>query len=127
MFDQTIVIGNLGGDPELRYTSEGTAVASFSIATNRKWTNKDGSPGEETKWFRISAWRTLGENCAKYLKKGSPAMVLGRVTAGAYMSKDGTAKASLDLEASNVIFLPKGGEKAAADAFGGGNEEEAPF
>ena len=61
MFQQLIAVGNLGRDPELRYTPNGVPVTSFSVAVNRRWTSSDGTPGEETTWFRVSAWRKLGE------------------------------------------------------------------
>lgn len=115
MFQQLIIVGNLGSDPELRYTSDGTPVASFSVAVNRRWRNQDGSPGEETTWFRVSAWRQLGETANQYLKKGRQVMVVGRVSARGYTAADGSTRASLDVTATEVRFL------------GGPRNEESPF
>ena len=80
-------------------------VASFNVAVNRRWTKEDGSPGEETTWFRVSAWRKLGETCAQYLHKGRQVMVIGRVSARAYTTSDGEQRASLEVTALDVRFL----------------------
>ena len=126
MFQQLIIIGNLGSDAELRYTSDGTPVASFSLAVNRKWTNQDGSPGEETTWFRVSAWRKLGESLNQYLKKGRQVMVVGRVSARAYTAADGNPRASLDVTATEIRLLggPRGEDSSP---FADGGEEEIFF
>jgi single-strand DNA-binding protein len=135
MFEQLILIGNLGGDPELRYTSSGAPVATFSLAVNRKWTNADGTPGEETKWFRVTVWRKLAETCNQYLSKGRQVMVIGRVAASAFSGQDGSPRASLEVTADSVRFLG-GGRGEAAPAGNGGNgasahidpmEEDIPF
>ena len=70
MFEQLLIVGNLGKDPDTRYTSAGVAVTTFPVAVNRKWTNQDGTPGEEDTWFRVTTWRKLAETCAQYLAKG---------------------------------------------------------
>jgi len=127
MFQQLILIGNLGNDPELRYTADGTPVANFSLAVSRKWTKDDGSPAEETTWFRVSVWRKQAEAVNQYLRKGRQAMVIGRVSARAYTAADGSLRASLDVVADTVKFLggaPKGDESAFADH---GHDEEALF
>lgn len=80
MFHKVTIIGNPGADPELRYQPNGDAVATFSVATNRKWKNADGSLGEETVWFRVSAWRKLAETCHTYLKKGKLVYIEGRIS-----------------------------------------------
>ena len=84
MWQQCIIIGNLGRDPEMRFTGDGTPVTSFSVAVNRRWTNQDGSQGEKTWWFRVTAWRRLAETCNQYLRKGSPVMVIGEVDASGW-------------------------------------------
>ncbi len=136
-FEQTIVIGNLGNDPELRYTSAGVPVVTFSVAVNRKWTNSDGTPGEETKWFRATAWRKLAETCSQYLSKGRTVMVIGRVAASAFTGQDGSPRASLELTAETIRFLGGngGGTREAHDDNGQvpamiaatSYEEEIPF
>ncbi|MEI2690479.1 MAG: single-stranded DNA-binding protein [Anaerolineae bacterium] len=92
MFQQLILIGNLGSDAELRYTADGTPVASFSLAVNRRWTKEDGSHGEETTWFRVSVWRKTAESLAPYLKKGGKVMVIGRVAGRVYTAADGSPR-----------------------------------
>lgn len=114
MFQQLIIVGNLGSDPELRYTADGTPVANFNVAVNRRWTNPDGSHGEETTWFRVAAWRKLAEICNQYLRKGRQVMVIGRVSARAYTAANGEPRASLEVTATDVRFL-------------GGRPEESPF
>jgi single-strand DNA-binding protein len=136
MYEQLIIVGNLGSDPELRYTSSGTPVATFSVAVNRKWTNTDGTPGEETKWFRVTTWRKLAETCNQYLAKGRQVMVIGRVAASGFIGQDGSAKASLEVTADSVRFLG-GGRSDGAAPVGNGNghsahieameEEDIPF
>ena len=114
-YQKIIIVGNLGRDPEMRYTGSGTPVTSFSVATNRRWTNQDGSPGEETVWFRVSAWRRLAETTAQYLSKGRQVMVEGRLrpdpeTGGprVYQRQDGSWGASFEITANRVIFLQGG-------------------
>lgn len=108
MFQQLILIGNLGGDSELRYTADGTPVASFSLAVNRKWTKEDGSHGEETTWFRVTAWRKLAESLNPYLKKGGKVMVIGRVSARGYTGADGSPRASLEVTADTIRLMGGG-------------------
>ncbi len=126
MFQQLILIGNLGSDPELRYTADGTPVTSFSVAVNRRWTKEDGSHGEETTWFRVSAWRRQAEVAAQYLKKGRQVMVVGRVSARAYTGTDGQLRASLDVTADNIKFIG-GGPRGEDSPFAEPAEEEAFF
>ena len=136
MYEQLIIVGNLGNDPELRYTSSGAPVATFSVAVNRKWTNADGTPGEETKWFRVAVWRKLAETCNQYLAKGRQVLVIGRVAASAFSGQDGSPRASLEVTADSVRFLG-GGRGDGATPGGNGNgasahidpmeEEDIPF
>jgi single-strand DNA-binding protein len=110
-YQYTIIIGNVGRDPELRYTSTGAAVCSFSVAVSRSWTDKNSNePREETTWFKVSAWRALAETANQYVHKGMQIMVTGEVKASAYAGKDGTPQASLELTARNIQFLGRRGE-----------------
>lgn len=110
MFQQCIIVGNLGRDPEMRFLGDGTPVTSFSVAVNRKWTGRDGNPGEKTWWFRVTCWGRLAETTNQYLRKGSPVMVIGEVDASAYIPREGgEPRASLELTARDVRFLPRGG------------------
>ena len=81
MFQTIIIVGNVGRDPEMRYTPSGQAVTSFSVATNRQYSNNNGETVKETIWFRVSAWGKTGETCNQYLKKGSKVLIEGRLTA----------------------------------------------
>lgn len=136
MYQKIIIVGNLGRDPEMRYTPQGTPVTNLSVATNRKWTGADGTPGEETIWFRVSVWGKQAETCNQYLSKGRQVLVEGRLrpdpaTGGPriWTRQDGTPGASFEINALSVRFL--GGR--AADAAAGPEEEpvieegEIPF
>jgi single-strand DNA-binding protein len=136
MYEQLIIVGNLGNDPEMKFTASGVPVTTFSVAVNRKWTNNDGTPGEETKWFRVTVWRKLAETCAQYLAKGRQVMVIGRVAASAFSGQDGSPRASLEVTADTVRFI--GGGNGRSEATMGGNggisahsevadDEEIPF
>ncbi len=119
MYQKTIVIGHLGRDPEMRYTPSGVPVTSFSLATTRKWTNANGEQQEKTTWFRVTCWRKLAELTAQYLQKGRLALVEGDVDASAWTDKEGNARASLELTATNIRFLGgrgEGGEGAGGTA-----------
>lgn len=106
MFSQHIIIGNLGRDPELRYLPSGVAVCAFSVAVNRKWTDRDGQTHDETVWYKVTAWDKLAEICGQYLSKGRQVLVEGdRLQARAYLNKQGEAAASLELSARAVKFL----------------------
>ncbi len=108
------LIGNLTHDPEMRSTSGGTSVCTFTIAVNRRFAAQDGE--KQTDFFRICAWRQLGENCGRYLAKGRKVAVVGELQARTYEAKDGSTRLSLDVNADEIEFLsPKqtDGEKAA--------------
>ena len=87
--NKAILIGNLGRDPELRYTQSGQAVASFTLATSESWTDKSGERKERTEWHRISAWGKVGELCAQYLSKGRTVYVEGRIQTRDWEDKEG--------------------------------------
>ena len=112
------IIGNLTHDPELRTTPSGDSVCSFSVAVNRR-SRRDaqGNQNEQVDFFRVSAWRQLGENCAKYLDKGRKVAVVGTISTRAYQGKDGSPRASLELTADDVEFLsPKSEQTNEANA-----------
>ena len=113
--NKMLVIGNLGGDPEMRYTSNGDAVTSFSVATNRRYTTRDGEQREETEWFRVVTWRQLAEQCNQYLTKGRRVYVEGRLKSDTWTGQDGTTRFTNEITANQVVFLdsgpmPPGGE-----------------
>jgi len=139
MFQTVIIVGNLGRDPEMRYIPSGKPVTSFSVATNRQYTNNAGETIKETIWFRVSAWDKTAENCNQYLKKGSKVLVEGRLTADPatggpriWTGQDGSPRASFEVTAGTVRFLtPRGeGEAPAADEGAGSapaEDENIPF
>jgi len=92
MYQKIIVVGNLGRDPEMRYMPDGTAVTNFSIATNRRWTDRTtGQPAEETIWFRVSVWGRQAETANQYLSKGRQVLIEGRLVAASDVSRSGAA------------------------------------
>jgi single-strand DNA-binding protein len=122
MYQKITIVGNLGRDPEMRYTPQGTPVTNFSVATTYKWTSADGTPIEETTWFRVSAWGRMAEVCNEYLSKGRQVLVEGRLrpdpqTGGPrlWTRQDGTAGASFEVHANTVKFLGGRGEVVGAE------------
>jgi single-strand DNA-binding protein len=124
MYQKTIIVGNLGRDPEMRYTPSGKAVTNFTVAVNRKWTGQSGEQQEKTTWFRVAAWDKLAELCNQYLSKGRLVLVEGDVEARSWMSQEGEARASLELNARNVRFL--GGPGQSSGYEGGALREGSP-
>jgi len=115
MYQKLIIIGNLGSNPEMRFTPNGDPVTTFSVATSRKYGEKD-----ETTWFRVSVWGNQAESCNTYLSKGSKVLVEGRLKAepNVYQRKDGTWASSYELTAESVRFLtPKGEQVESADLY----------
>ena len=113
MYQRVIIVGNLGGDPAMRYTQDGTPVTSFSVATSQKW---DGN--ERTTWWRVTAWKKLAETCNEYLAKGSKVLVEGQMQPDEHggpriwTGQDGTPRASFELRADTVKFLSSRTDKA---------------
>jgi len=118
--NKAILIGNLGRDPELRYTQNGQAVANFTLATTESWTDKaSGQKQERTEWHRIVAWGRTGELCAQYLSKGRTVYSEGRIQTREWEDKEGQKRWTTEVNAQTVQFLggPRGGdaEVPAAD------------
>ena len=109
--NKVFLIGNLTRDPELRTTQTGVSVCSFTIAVNRRRPSNAEAGQPEADFFRVTAWRQLGEICAKYLAKGRKVSVVGSVSASAYTGSDGKARASLEVQADDVEFLTPKGEQ----------------
>jgi single-strand DNA-binding protein len=117
------IIGRLGREPEMRYTSEGKPVTNFSVATGGKWTDNNGQERDDTEWFRIEAWDRLAETCHQYLHKGDQVYIEGRLKTRKYTDKDNIERTSVDVVASNMLMLtPKGA--GAGNAYGGEGDEE---
>ncbi len=118
-----MVIGNLGSDPEMRYTPSGIPVTSFSVATNRRYTTRDGENREETEWFRVVAWNRLAEQCNQYLTKGRRVYAEGRLKSDTWVGNDGQTRFRNEINASAVVFLDSAGERSGPrDSFDGGDQ-----
>jgi single-strand DNA-binding protein len=131
MYSTVIIVGNVGRDPEMRYTPSGQAVTSFSVATNRQYTNNNGESIKETTWFRVSAWGKQAETCNQYLRKGSKVLVEGRLTCDPatggpriWKTQDGNPRASFEVSAGTVRFLSSRNETEGALPVAG---EESEF
>jgi len=129
--NKAIIIGNLGKDPELRYTASGTAVCNFSMATTDRFKNKQGEQQESTEWHNIVAWGNLADICGKYLKKGSKAMVEGKLQTRSWDDKDGNKKYTTEINISNLEMLDSKPRQESADQDSSGQpfdpESDLPF
>lgn len=132
MYQKIIIIGNLGREPEMRYMADGTAVTSFSVATNRRWTRQgSGEQVDETTWFRVSVWGRQAETANQYLTRGSKVLVEGRLkpdpqTGGprVFTRQDGSVGTSYELTAESVRFL-SGREEGSGGYSGGDGDYES--
>ena len=137
MYHTIIIVGNLGRDPEMRYTQSGQAVTNFSVATSRNYTSSDGTRVDETVWFRVSVWGRQAETTNQYLRKGLKVLVEGRLipdqsTGGPriWNRQDGTPAASFEVNASTVRFLTPRGEAEAdipQDSGQAATDDDIPF
>jgi single-strand DNA-binding protein len=117
MYNRIMAIGNLGRDPEMRYTAQGIAMTTFSMATNRVYTDSGGDRQEETQWFTVVTWRQLAEQCNQYLVKGRRAFVEGRLRSRTWEGNDGRPHFVVEIIADQVRFLDRpdrGGESGTA-------------
>jgi single-strand DNA-binding protein len=108
--NKVILVGNLGSDPTLRYTPNGTPVCNFNIATTERFTNKEGTKEARTEWHRIVAWSRLAEICNEYLKKGKQVYIEGRLQTRSWEDKDGNKKFTTEVVALNMVMLGRAGE-----------------
>ncbi|MBL8118496.1 MAG: single-stranded DNA-binding protein [Anaerolineae bacterium] len=105
-WSQTIIIGNVGRDVNLRYTQSGVPVADFSVAVTRRFGGRDGGERQEkTTWYRVTCWRNLAEIASQFVRKGTQVMVVGTVEASAYLDKSGQPAATIELTADNFQML----------------------
>ncbi len=131
--NKALLIGNLGSVPELRYTSSGVAVATFTLATNIRWTDPDGNLQEKTEWHNIVAWRKLAEICGEWLKKGRRVYVEGRLQTRTWDDKNGIKHWKTEIVADDIIMLDGRGEPSAEamppteEVGPAGKEEDLPF
>lgn len=119
--NKVILVGNLGRDPEVRYTKSGQAVASFSLATSERWTGKDGNKEEKTEWHRIVAWGKLGEICGEYLSKGKQVYIEGRLQTREWEDNDGNKKQTTEIVANNMTMLGQAGGGSGTGGYDGGS------
>jgi single-strand DNA-binding protein len=128
--NKVILIGNLGRDPELRYTQGGQAVTNFTMATSERFTDRNGDQQERTEWHRIVVWGKTAENCAQYLAKGRSVYVEGRLQTRDWEDKDGNKRQTTEISAQRVQFLggPRSGGsgagQGAGDPAGGGSAQD---
>src|SRR3954462_1375629 len=123
---KTVLIGNLGADPEVRFTPGGQAVANFRIATSESWNDKSGQKQERTEWHRIVVWGKLGELCGEYLAKGRQCFVEGRLQTREWTDKENKKNFTREVVATNVVFLG-GRDGAGAGAGKGGGRGRDDF
>jgi single-strand DNA-binding protein len=123
---QTIIIGNVGRDPDMRYTPTNIPVCSFSVAVTERWNDRQSNEKKEkTTWYRVTCWRALAETASRYVKKGMQIMVIGTVEVRAYTNSAGEATASLELTAGNFQFL--GSRDDSHGGGGGGGDHDQNY
>ncbi|WDN91043.1 single-strand DNA-binding protein (plasmid) [Desulfosarcina sp. BuS5] len=121
MLNKVMLIGNLGQDPETRYTQDGRAVSNFSLATNMKWKNKEGDQQEQVEWHRIVVFGNLAEICEKYLKKGKQVYIEGRIQTRKWQDDDGNNRYTTEVVANQMKMLGNNGKSEPA-----ANEIQSP-
>ncbi len=131
MLNKVMLIGNLGADPETRYTQDGTCVCNIRVATTERWKNRDGEPQERTEWHRVVLWGRLGEIAGQYLRKGSRVYIEGRLETRKWTDRDGNDRYTTEIRASEMKMLDRRGEgQGGGNGFpshgGGGPREQAP-
>ncbi len=130
--NKVTLIGNLGRDPELRYTANGRPVANFTLATNESWTNREGEREERTEWHRIVAWGKLAEICAEHLSKGKQVYIEGRIQTRDWEDREGNKRRTTEVVADTIQFVgprPSGGDAGSGDSFqdpSSGDEPQGP-
>jgi single-strand DNA-binding protein len=124
--NKVMIIGNLGADPEMRFTPSGSPVTSFRIASSRTFTTPEGEKKQETEWFTVVAWSKLAELCNQFLSKGRMAYVEGRLKTRSWDDKEGVKHYKTEVIASQVIFLDRGGAAPLPEEVAEGGEEVPP-
>ncbi|MEL6615717.1 MAG: single-stranded DNA-binding protein [Bacteroidota bacterium] len=118
--NKVILVGNLGSDPELRYTGSGTAVCNFSLATSESYKDRDGNQVENTEWHRIVAWARLAEICGEYLKKGRQVYIEGQLQTRQWEDKDGNTRYTTEIKAREMQMLGSRDDNGGGGNYGGG-------
>ncbi|HLZ70614.1 MAG TPA: single-stranded DNA-binding protein [Dehalococcoidia bacterium] len=112
--NKVMIIGNLGRDPEMRFTANGSAVTNFTVAVSRQYSSADGERREETEWVRVVTWNKLAEQCNQFLQKGRRVYVEGRLQTRSWDGQDGQKRYTTEVVAQDVQFLDRAGAPAAA-------------
>ena len=123
-FNKIILVGNLGRDPELRYTPQGDAVCSFSMATNEKKKDKSGELQNVTTWFKVTLWRRQAENASKYLTKGSPVYIEGRLRIEEWTDRDNNNRFTLEVQATDMQFISAGRNEGGGGEYSGSDHDD---
>lgn len=121
--NKVILVGRLGGNPDIRYTPSGSAVANFSVATNESWNDKNGQKQERTEWHRIVVWGKLAQLCGEYLSKGRQVYLEGRLQTRQWQDKDGQTKYTTEVIANTIQFLGSAAGASAGSSMSSGNSE----
>ena len=133
MINKAIIVGNLGADPEIRYTQSGTAVASFRVATTERWKGQDGQMQEQTEWHSCNAWGKLAEICGKYLQKGSKVYIEGSINTRKWQDKSGNDRYSTEIKVREMKMLDSrgGGDRSGSAGADGSappmGDDSVPF
>ena len=125
--NKVMVIGDVGRDPEMRYTPSGKPVTSFSVATTRSWTNSEGERCSDTEWFNVVAWGNLADICKQHLRKGQQVYVEGRLQTRCWEDREGKRRFRTELVANEMIALSNHHVALESTEAGGEDEEEFPF
>jgi len=120
--NKVLLIGNLGADPDMRYTPSGAGVCEMRIATNESWTDKSGQKQERTEWHRVVVWGKRAELCAKFLQKGRQCFVEGRLRTRSWEDREGNKRYTTEIVATDVQFLGGRGAGGGPDGGGGGGD-----
>ncbi|HEY6803495.1 MAG TPA: single-stranded DNA-binding protein [Pyrinomonadaceae bacterium] len=130
-FNKITLVGNLGRDPELRYTPQGTPVCTFSMATNDRRKDKNGEMQDQTTWFRVTLWNRQAETASQYLHKGKPVYIEGRLRVEEYTDRDGKQRYALEVTATDMQFIgsrqDEGATGGGSGSGGGGNYDRGNY
>lgn len=126
MINKVILIGNLGADPEQRFTQAGVAMSTFSVATSERWKDQNGQLQEQTEWHRVVAWRHLAETCNEYLHKGSKVYIEGKLKTRKWQDQNGNDRWTTEIIARDMRMLTPKGESGGGYGGGGGGYDPGP-
>ena len=128
MINKVILIGNLGADPEIRYTQSGTPVCNFNVATTERWKGQDGQQQEQTEWHKVVAWRRLAEICSEFLSKGSKVYIEGKLQTRKWQDQNGNDRYTTEIVARDMQMLTPRGASSTNESYGtdGGYQDIPP-